>query len=108
MELERFHYWNCAAAPDQSLQPSHLVFDANFGSQGVFCAPLLGERQPVLCPLVLGFQVSRDFAVVDVGGSGRFKLLDAGKKTKTKHQISTAGTKTTNYDSLQLVEIKYS
>lgn len=70
----------------QSLQPSYLVFEANFGSQGVFRAPLLGERQPVLCPLVLGFQVSRDFAVVDVGGARCFKLLDL--KTTTTNQRS--------------------
>lgn len=102
MEREHFHCWN-ELQPVQSFQPLYLIFDANFGSQSVFCAPLLGERQPVFCPLVLGFQVSCNFAVVNVGESRCFKLLDGEKK-----QISTAGKKSTKKNSLQLVKIKYS
>lgn len=56
--------------------PPYLIFEANFGPQRVFRAPLLREGQPVLGPLVLGFQGSRHLAVVDVGGAGGFELLD--------------------------------
>lgn len=82
MELERFHYWS-ELQPAHGFQPPYLIFEANFGSQSVFRAPLLGERQAVLGPLVLGFQVPCDFAVVNVGGSRCFKLLDGEKKKKT-------------------------
>lgn len=58
---------------------AYLIFNANFSSQSVFCAPLLGERQPVLGPLVLGLQGACDLAVVNVGGARCFKLLDGTK-----------------------------
>lgn len=54
----------------------YLIFEADFGSQRVLRAPLLREGQPVLRPLVLGFQGPRHLAVVDVGGARGFELLD--------------------------------
>lgn len=99
-ELERFYSWNELRRAQRGA--AYLIFNANFGSQSVFCAPLLGERQPVLGPLVLGFQGACDLAVVNVGGARCFKLLD-GKKI-----ISTAGSQTTQKRNDQCLLIKCS
>lgn len=81
-EWQRFYSWNELRRAQRGA--AYLIFNANFGSQSVFCAPLLSERQPVLGPLVLGFQGACDLAVVNVGGARCFKLLD-GKKIINQH-----------------------
>lgn len=55
----------------------YLILNTNFCSQCVFCGPLLSECQPILSPLVLGFQGSCDFAGVNIGRAGSFELLDS-------------------------------
>lgn len=53
----------------------YLILNTNFCPECVFRGPLLCERQPILSPLVLGFQGSGDLASVYVGWAGCFKLL---------------------------------
>lgn len=45
----------------------YLILNTDLSAKCVFCGPLLCERQPVLSPLVLGFQGSGDLAGVYIG-----------------------------------------
>lgn len=54
---------------------TYLVFNCDLRSQSVVCVPLLCEGQAILRPLVLGLQVTVDFAGVCVRRAGGFEFL---------------------------------
>ena len=72
------------------LQTLHdLVLKVDGGGQLVVGVPLLGEGQAVLLELVLGLQVSGNFAGVGVGGSAGSEL-NAGRGLGLELQLEEA------------------
>lgn len=74
-----------------------LIFNSDFCSQGVVSVPLLSEGQAIFSPLVLGFQVTRNFAGISVGGTSCFEFLQVTNLKTFKRK--TVAEKTLNEKS---------